>query len=158
MPEYYGSSNPTAISIGSNEILLTKYNGSDVNVNVPSTYVIDDVTYNVVMVSYAYYNPGVAVEMFGGAFYYNDVVECVSLGNNIKLLYSYYEDDYEYDGYWYDTKYVNENSADYMFSGCSNLRGAILPNTVTSQVYTFDMAYNYDELAFEPGGYCYGVF
>lgn len=50
------SDNP--ITLDSNQILLTAYTGSDTDINIPDTYTINGVTYNVVLLSYLETNLG----------------------------------------------------------------------------------------------------
>lgn len=120
----------TPIPLESNEILLTKYNGINKNVTIPDTYIIDNTTYNVVILSEAYVayydeSSGVDIDTDDGIFQYNSNIENVYLDQSIKLVASYS-----------DTYY--ENSATSLFYGCTSLVTApVIPDSVTSMNYTF---------------------
>lgn len=120
----------TPIPLESNEILLTKYNGINKNVTIPDTYIIDNTTYNVVILSEAYVayydeSSGVDIDTDDGIFQYNSNIENVYLDQSIKLVASYS-----------DTYY--ENSATSLFYGCTSLVTApVIPDSVTSMSNTF---------------------
>ena len=118
------------ITLQSNEILLTKYNGTSKNVVVPDTYTIDGITYNVVILSYAYlfyYDEanGIDIDDDDGVFEYNTNIESVFLGNNVKFIYNAGGE-------------VIENSMYSLFSGCTSLVNAPrIPSSVTDMGFTF---------------------
>ena len=120
----------TPITLQSNEILLTKYNGTSKNVVVPDTYTVGDTTYNVVVLSWVYlyyYDEANDIEInsIDGVFEYNTNIESVFLGNNVKFIYN-------------DGGEVIENSMYLMFSGCTSLVNVPrIPSSVTDMDYTF---------------------
>ena len=119
-----------SIPLESNEILLTKYNGKSKNVVVPDTYTIDGITYNVVILSYAYLcyydeTNGIDIDTDDGVFEYNTNIESVFLGDNVKFIYN-------------DGGEVIENSISNLFNNCTNLINVPkIPSSVTNMDYTF---------------------
>ena len=118
------------ITLQSNEILLTKYNGTSKNVVVPDTYTVGDTTYNVVVLSWVYlcyYDEanGIDIDDDDGIFDYNTNIESVFLGNNVKFIYN-------------DGGEVIENSMYNLFFGCTSLVNAPrIPSSVTDMGFTF---------------------
>ena len=118
------------ITLQSNEILLTKYNGTSKNVVVPDTYTVGDTTYNVVVLSwvYLYYydeTNDIEIDSDDGVFEYNTNIESVFLGNNVKFIYN-------------DGGEVIENSMHGLFSGCTSLVNAPrIPSSVIDMGFTF---------------------
>lgn len=120
----------TPITLQSNEILLTKYNGTSKNVVVPDTYTVGNTTYNVVVLSWVYLGyydeaNGIDIDDNDGVFEYNTNIESVFLGNNVKFIYN-------------DGGEVIENSMYSLFSGCTSLVNAPeIPSSVTNMKFTF---------------------
>ena len=115
-----------SIPLQSNEILLTKYNGTSKNVVVPNTYTIDDITYNIIILSHAYLYDEVMDDTEVGIFMFNENIESVYLDKNIKTIETYSGGEYI------------ENSVGYLFDGCTSLVNApVIPSSVTNMSYTF---------------------
>ena len=118
------------ITLQSNEILLTKYNGTSKNVVVPDTYTVGDTTYNVVVLSwvYLYYydeTNDIEIDSDDGVFEYNTNIESVFLGNNVKFIYN-------------DGGEVIENSMQGLFTLCTSLVNVPkIPSSVTNMDSTF---------------------
>ncbi len=99
-------------AIPNGKVLLTWYNGSSTIVNVPSTYEIDGVEYDVAIFS-------------NNCFNGNTSITEVNFANNL-TLYSPGREE------------LNANSAINLFSGCTSLVNApTIPNSVTDMSYTF---------------------
>ena len=119
------------ITLQSNEILLTKYNGTSKNVVVPDTYTVGDTTYNVVVLSwvYLYYydeTNDIEIDSDDGVFEYNTNIESVFLGNNVKFIYN-------------DGGEVIENSMQGLFTLCTSLVNVPkIPSSVTDMSSTFN--------------------
>lgn len=106
------------IQLPENTVLLTSYNGTDTVVNVPSTYTINDTTYNVMVISDTSNN----TSTFGG----NTTITEVNFADGVLF--------YEYDG----TELVN-NSVDGLFKGCTSLvKAPKLSDTITSMNNTYE--------------------
>ncbi len=125
----------TPIIIDENDILITSYKGTDPNVNIPNTYVVDNNTYNVKILSNTEYimitdeDTGDEYEYDAGygTFIYNNMIQNVKLGNNVVFL--------GYDPV--SSQYIN-NVMNNTFSGCTLLENVpIIPNSVTSMKFTF---------------------
>ena len=115
------------MTLQSNEVLLVKYKGESKSVNVPDTYTVDGVTYNVIILSsvYIFYDHGY-IDDDDGIFEYNTSIESVTLGKNIRFITN--------DGV--DTVY--ENSMSSTFYGCTSLINAPeIPSSVTDMSSTF---------------------
>ena len=130
------------ISIEPDEILLVRYNGKSSNVSIPDTYVVDGVTYNVVLLSSTRSYFFSDESFITGVFYGNKNIKNVIFGNNVKFVSSETTEDGEYDeeldlavpSYNFD-----ENSADYIFSNCTGLMNApVIPSSVTSMSSSFE--------------------
>ena len=125
------------IELDDDEVLLIKYIGEDVNVNVPDTYIVDGIEYNVTMLSYGYYSYYDEVNMYEGeigVFFVNNVIETVFLADNIKLI----EYSYTSNGWSTPSSSLVENSASYLFPYCDNLKYVKgMPSSVTSMIGTF---------------------
>ena len=115
------------ITLQSNEILLTKYNGKSKKVVIPNTYTIDDITYNIIILSHAFLideEQGIDGEV--GVFIHNENIENVYLDKNIKTIETAT-----------GVEYI-ENSASSLFSGCTSLVNApVIPSSVTDMYFTF---------------------
>ena len=115
------------IPLESNEILLTKYNGTNKNVTIPDTYTVDGTTYNVVILSWVYlnYNDG-DLDTDDGIFINNMNIENVYLNQNIKSVSSGTDEYYE-------------NDAQFLFLDCTSLVNAPeIPSGVTNMSSTFN--------------------
>lgn len=119
----------TPINIASDEILLIRYNGDSNDVVVPSTYTIDGVTYNTVILSsaYVFYGDDGEIDADTGAFMNNTSITSVSFGENVKFISSdYYADDP------YGSTY-------FLFYYCTSLETvSLLPGPITYLDFTFD--------------------
>ena len=117
------------------KVLLTKYNGTNTVVNIPTTYTIDGNEYSVIIES-------------RHCFYQNSNITEVNFPDNI-LFYSYSDSTLTRNSAYYlfyvCTNLVNVNSIgyfvvdmDYTFSSCTSLVNAPeIPNSVTRMYYTF---------------------
>lgn len=138
------------IAIKEDEVLIVRYNGSDKNVVVPDTYVVDGRVYNVVIVSLIYVcyydgDAGIDIDNDTGIFEYNENIESVVLGKNIKV---FGQEEYgNADDLFYGcTNLVNApeipssvTSMSGTFSGCTSLVNApVIPSSVTDMYYTFN--------------------
>ena len=136
------------ITLQSNEILLTKYNGTSKNVVVPDTYTVGDTTYNVLVLSTVYIGyedkDGALYEYDDGIFRNNINIESVFLGNNVKSL-SDYEENTISSLFYNCTNLINVSKIpssvtdmSSTFYGCSSLVNApAIPSSVTNMSYTF---------------------
>ena len=136
------------ITLQSNEVLLTKYNGTSKNVVVPDTYTVGDTTYNVLVLSTVYIGyedeDGALYEYDDGIFRNNINIESVFLGNNVKSL-SDYEENTISSLFYNCTNLINVSKIpssvtdmSYTFYGCSSLVNApAIPSSVTNMSYTF---------------------
>lgn len=83
LEEYYTEINNFEYTLSEyvldNEILITKYIGTRSDVVVPSSYVINGVEYNTVILSYN-------EETDTGTFYNNSIIKDVTLNDNIKFI------------------------------------------------------------------------
>ena len=114
----YVTDSYNGIQLPSNTILLTSYTGTDTVVNIPSTYIVNDTTYNVMIISDTSNN----TSTFGG----NTTITEVNFADGVLF--------YEYDG----TELVS-NSANSLFKGCTSLISASkLTNTITNMDSTFE--------------------
>ena len=127
------------ISLGSNEILLVRYNGESDEIMIPNTYIVNNATYNVVILSYVSYLDGGYEGFWSGLFYKNTNIRSVIFGDDIKFLYSEgYYDRYEESGEEYYVSTVHENNANSLFFDCTNLVNVpLMPDSVTSMNRTF---------------------
>ncbi len=139
-PDYMVNEGLCNIQLEENEVLLVRYIGDSTTVSIPDTYVVDGITYNVTVLSYAYDVNGYAT----GIFYNNENISKVFLGDNIKLIEGYFDIFYdEYGefgnpGEYYDNSVVTENSAYYLFFYCTNLLSvSSIPSLVTNMDMTF---------------------
>ena len=136
------------ITLQSNEVLLTKYNGTSKNVVVPDTYTVGDTTYNVLVLSTVYIGyedkDGALYEYDDGIFRNNINIESVFLGNNVKSL-SDYEENTISSLFYNCTNLINVSKIpssvtdmSSTFYGCSSLVNApAIPSSVTNMSYTF---------------------
>lgn len=114
----YVIDNYNGIQLPSNTILLTSYTGTDNVVNIPSTYIVNDNTYNVMIISDTSNN----TSTFSG----NTTITEVNFADGVVFS--------EYDG----TELVN-NSVDGLFKGCTSLVNAPkLSDTITSMNNTYE--------------------
>ena len=114
----YATGTYNSIIIPEGYILLTSYNGTDTVVNVPSTYIVNDTTYNVMV----YSNTSNNTSTFSG----NTTITEVNFADGV--LFS------EYDG----TELI-DNSVNSLFKGCTSLVSAPkLPNAITSMNNTYE--------------------
>ena len=114
----YVTDSYNGIQLPENTILLTSYNGTDTVVNVPSTYIVNDTTYNVMIIS----DTSNSASTFSG----NTTITEVNFADGVVFS--------EYDG----TELVN-NSIDSLFKGCTSLISAPkLPDTITSMNNTYE--------------------
>ena len=129
-----------SIELDSNEVLLVDYVGTSTDVNIPDTYTVDGITYNVTILSCNQYVKYSSItynyeSIYTGVFYGNDYIESVFFGDNVKFLYGSYDE--EGISFGYEPSYA-ENSADHLFYNCTNLRSVnIIPGSVTNMSYTF---------------------
>ncbi len=114
----YVTDSYNGIQLPSNTILLTSYTGTDTVVNIPSTYIVNDTTYNVMIISDTSNN----TSTFSG----NTTITEVNFADSVVFS--------EYDG----TELVN-NSVDGLFKGCTSLVSAPkLSDTITSMNNTYE--------------------
>ena len=114
----YVTDSYNSIALPSNTVLLTKYNGTDTVVNVPSTYVINDTTYNVMVIGDSTNN----TSTFSG----NTTITEVNFADGV--LFN------SYDG----TSLV-DNSANSLFKGCTSLVNAPkLSDAITNMDNTYN--------------------
>ncbi len=139
-PNYMVNEGLCSIQLEENEVLLVRYIGDSTTVSIPDTYVVDGITYNVTVLSYAYERNGYAT----GIFYNNEYISKVFLGDNIKLIEGNFDAFYDYDGEfgnpgeYYDNSIITENSARFLFFYCTNLLSvSSIPSLVTNMEFTF---------------------
>lgn len=121
----------TPINIASDEILLIRYNGDSTDVVIPSTYNVDGVIYNTVILSSAYINyfdseNDVDIDADTGVFMVNASITSVSFEENVKFISpDYYTDD----------PYGSGNE---LFLDCSSLKSvSLLPGLITNLDFAF---------------------
>lgn len=134
--EYYDVyMNP--IFIEDNEILLFRYNGNATEIYVPDTYVVDGVTYNVVLASHAdfefdHYGAGYVSGEYG-IFIDNKNIKEVYLDNGVKVRAG--DPDYVDSEYYVSSAF---NNAEYLFKNCTSLVNVpVIPDSVKIMNGTF---------------------
>lgn len=105
-------------SVPSGDIYLINYIGNDTEVIVPSTYMVNGVEYNTVILSSD-------MDDTNGVFTSNKVITSVFIDENVKLVN-------------FSVGSATMGSADCMFSGCSNLTTvSSLPSVISSAYAMF---------------------
>lgn len=118
-----------AIELEDNEILLYNYIGESKDVYVPDTYTIDNISYDVILLSEVYlYQYGGGIDHEFGALSYNNYIESVYFGDGVRFI-AIDENT---------SKEIQNNSADGLFTMCTSLVNVPeIPSTVTSLNNTF---------------------
>lgn len=128
----YSTDTYNGITVPSNTVLLTGYTGTSSIVNIPSTYVINDTTYDVMV----YSNTSNNTSTFSG----NTTITNIVFADGVKF-------------YIYDGTNLIDNRVDGLFRGCTNLLSAPkLPNIITSMNNTFEGCSSLTNVKYLPSG------
>ncbi len=108
-----------SINLKENDILLTKYIGESSDVIIPDTYVVNEKTYNVILLT-VYQTTSLYDDhddyILDGIFYDNDLIKSVEFSGNVQFMGLSTDDVFSGEEQFYTL-----NSMLDLFRGCSNL-------------------------------------